>query len=96
MDDLAATFDAHVQAEFQDLGLEATIATMMDGPYVDPVPTITGGNGIADPAPNRLGERVCADHQAGRDEHGISAGTRSSPAARLRRSSRLKNGGLNE
>ena len=45
---------------------------------------------------NRLAERVYADHQAGRDEHGISAGTRSSPAVPLRHSSRLKNGGLNE
>jgi carboxymethylenebutenolidase len=43
--DLAATFDAHVQAEFQDLDLEATMATMSSDPYVHHVPTITGGNG---------------------------------------------------
>src|SRR3954453_17916772 len=48
MNDLAATFDAHVQAEFQDLDLEATMATMADDPYVHHVPTITGGNGTAD------------------------------------------------
>jgi carboxymethylenebutenolidase len=47
MDDLAATFDAHVQAEFQDLDLEATMATMTGDPYVHHVPTITGGNGTA-------------------------------------------------
>jgi carboxymethylenebutenolidase len=47
MDDLAATFDAHVQAEFQDVDLEATMATMTDDPYVHHVPTITGGNGAA-------------------------------------------------
>jgi carboxymethylenebutenolidase len=47
MTDLAATFDAHVRAEFQDLDLEATMATMTDDPYVHHVPTITGGNGIA-------------------------------------------------
>ena len=47
MSDLAATFDAHVQAEFQDLDLEATMATMTDEPYVHHVPTITGGNGTA-------------------------------------------------
>jgi len=47
MNDLAATFDAHVQAEFQDLDLEATMATMTDAPYVHHVPTITGGNGTA-------------------------------------------------
>jgi carboxymethylenebutenolidase len=47
MNDLAATFDAHVQAEFQDLDLEATMATMTDDPYVHHVPTITGGNGSA-------------------------------------------------
>jgi carboxymethylenebutenolidase len=45
MTDLAATFDAHVQAEFQDLDLEATMATMSSDPYVHHVPTITGGNG---------------------------------------------------
>src|SRR5204863_7175642 len=48
MNDLAATFDAHVQAEFQDLDLEATMATMTDDPYVHHVPTITGGNRTAD------------------------------------------------
>jgi carboxymethylenebutenolidase len=46
MSDLAATFDAHVQAEFQDLDLEATMTTMTDDPYVHHVPTITGGNGM--------------------------------------------------
>jgi carboxymethylenebutenolidase len=43
--DLAKTFDAHVQAEFQDLDLEATMATMSEDPYVHHVPTVTGGNG---------------------------------------------------
>jgi carboxymethylenebutenolidase len=47
MDDMAATFDAHVKAEFLDLDLEATMATMTDDPYVHHVPTITGGNGTA-------------------------------------------------
>ena len=47
MNDLAAMFDAHVQAEFQDLDLEATMATMTEDPYVHHVPTITGGSGIA-------------------------------------------------
>jgi carboxymethylenebutenolidase len=45
MTDLAATFDAHMKAEFQDLDLEATMATMSASPYVHHVPTITGGNG---------------------------------------------------
>ena len=47
MRDLAATFDAHVKAEFQDRDLDATMATMTDDPYVHHVPTITGGNGMA-------------------------------------------------
>src|SRR6266496_1460845 len=47
MSDLAATFDAHVKAEFQDLDLEATMGTMAPDPYVHHVPTITGGNGVA-------------------------------------------------
>jgi carboxymethylenebutenolidase len=45
MSDLAATFDAHMRAEFQDLDLEATLATMGEDPYVHHVPTITGGKG---------------------------------------------------
>jgi carboxymethylenebutenolidase len=48
MPDLGETFDAHVQAEFQDLDLEATMSTMSAEPYVHHVPTITGGNGTAD------------------------------------------------
>ncbi len=47
MTDLAAVFDAHVAAEFQDLDLEATMATMGEDPYVHHVPTVTGGNGAA-------------------------------------------------
>ena len=47
MSDLAAVFDAHVQAEFQDLDLEATMATMAEDPYVHHVPTVTGGRGTA-------------------------------------------------
>src|SRR4051794_21955325 len=46
VNDLAAVFDAHMQAEFQDLDLEATMATMSEDPYVHHVPTITGGGGI--------------------------------------------------
>src|SRR5947208_16925476 len=46
MSELAATFDAHMRAEFHDLDLEATMATMTDDPYVHHVPTITGGNGM--------------------------------------------------
>jgi carboxymethylenebutenolidase len=45
MSDLAATFDAHLKAEFQDLDVEATMATMSERPYVHHVPTITGGSG---------------------------------------------------
>jgi carboxymethylenebutenolidase len=46
MPDLAAVFDAHLKAEFQDLDVEETMATMTAAdPYVHHVPTITGGNG---------------------------------------------------
>ena len=48
MSDLGAAFDAHMQAEFADLDLEATMATMSEKPYVHHVPTITGGNGTVD------------------------------------------------
>jgi len=45
MSDLAATFDAHMKAEFEDLDLDATMATMAPEPHVHHVPTITGGTG---------------------------------------------------
>src|SRR3954447_16378961 len=45
MSDLAATFDAHMRAEFEDLDLDATMATMALEPHVHHVPTITGGSG---------------------------------------------------
>src|SRR5881392_3123988 len=45
MGDLAATFDAHTKGEFEDLDLDATMATMAPDPHVQHVPTITGGNG---------------------------------------------------
>jgi carboxymethylenebutenolidase len=44
--ELAAVFDAHMKAEFQDLDLQATMATMSEDPYVHHVPTITGGDGV--------------------------------------------------
>jgi carboxymethylenebutenolidase len=45
MSDLAATFDAHMKAEFEDLDIDATMATMAREPHVHHVPTITGGTG---------------------------------------------------
>jgi carboxymethylenebutenolidase len=44
--DLGAVFDDHVAAEFVDLDLEATMATMTDDPYVNHVPVMTGGVGF--------------------------------------------------
>ncbi len=43
--DIGAVFDAHVAAEFVDLDLDATMATMTDDPYVNHVPVMTGGVG---------------------------------------------------
>ena len=45
--DLGAVFDAHVAAEFVDMDLDATMATMTDEPYVNHVPVMTGGVGAA-------------------------------------------------
>jgi carboxymethylenebutenolidase len=45
-DDIGAVFDAHVAAEFVDLDLDATMATMTDDPYVNHVPVMTGGLGF--------------------------------------------------
>jgi carboxymethylenebutenolidase len=46
--DLGAVFDNHVAAEFVDMDLEATMATMTDDPYVNHVPVMTGGVGFED------------------------------------------------
>ena len=43
--DLGSVFDAHVAAEFVDLDLDATMATMTDAPYVYHLPAMTGGVG---------------------------------------------------
>jgi carboxymethylenebutenolidase len=45
--DLGAVFDAHVKAEFVDMDVAATMATMAPEPYLTHVPTLTGGTGRA-------------------------------------------------
>jgi carboxymethylenebutenolidase len=44
--DIADVFDDHVTAEFVDMDLNATMATMTDDPYVNHVPVMTGGVGL--------------------------------------------------
>lgn len=44
-EELGAVFDAHVAAEFVDLDLDATMATMSADPYVYHLPAMTGGVG---------------------------------------------------
>ena len=43
--DLGSVFDAHMQHEFVDHDVDATMQTMIDEPYLLHVPTLTGGNG---------------------------------------------------
>ena len=43
--DLGAAFDAHMQHEFVDRDVDATMATMVPEPYVYNVPTMDGGDG---------------------------------------------------
>lgn len=43
--DLAAVFDEHIQHEFDDKDVEATMRTMTKEPYVHHVPVMTGGIG---------------------------------------------------
>lgn len=47
MNDLGAIFDAHVEAEFVAVDVDATMATMTDEPYVHNTPTLIGGVGAA-------------------------------------------------
>jgi carboxymethylenebutenolidase len=43
--DLAALWDAHCRYEFETRDLDSTMATMVAEPYVNHVPTMTGGVG---------------------------------------------------
>ena len=43
--DLAALWDAHCRYEFEDRDVDATMASMVDQPYVNHIPTMTGGVG---------------------------------------------------
>ncbi|KAH8668464.1 carboxymethylenebutenolidase [Xylariales sp. PMI_506] len=45
--DLEVIWDEHTYFEFEDRSVEKTMATMVDEPYVNHVPTITGGIGRA-------------------------------------------------
>jgi carboxymethylenebutenolidase len=46
--ELGSVFDEHVAAEFVDLDLDATMATMSADPYVYHLPAMTGGVGFED------------------------------------------------
>ena len=39
---------AHLQSEFQTLSVEDALATMVPEPYVNHIPTLTGGRGEAE------------------------------------------------
>jgi len=43
--DLSALFDGHIEKEFADFDVDATMETMVDEPYVYCVPVMTGGFG---------------------------------------------------
>lgn len=43
--DLSALWEAHCRHEFETRDVDATMATMVDEPYVNHVPTMTGGVG---------------------------------------------------
>jgi hypothetical protein len=43
--DLAALWEEHCRYEFETRDVDATMATMVDAPYVNHIPTMTGGVG---------------------------------------------------
>lgn len=43
--DLEAIWDEHTKYEFEDRSVDKTMATMVDQPYVNHIPTLTGGIG---------------------------------------------------
>jgi len=46
--DIEALWDDHCRYEFETRDVEATMATMVDAPYVNHIPTMTGGVGQDD------------------------------------------------
>src|SRR5258708_8528368 len=44
--DLAALWEAHCRYEFETRDVDATMATMVADPYVNHIPTMTGGVGF--------------------------------------------------
>ena len=44
--DLAELWEAHCRCEFETRDVEATMATMVAEPYVNHIPTMTGGVGF--------------------------------------------------
>ena len=47
-DDLVAVWEAHCRYEFETRDVDATMATMVANPYVNHIPTMTGGVGQAE------------------------------------------------
>jgi carboxymethylenebutenolidase len=47
-EDLAAVWEAHCRYEFETRDVDATMATMVATPYVNHIPTMTGGVGQAE------------------------------------------------
>jgi carboxymethylenebutenolidase len=47
-DDLSAVWEAHCRYEFETRDVDATMATMVAAPYVNHIPTMTGGVGQAE------------------------------------------------
>jgi hypothetical protein len=45
--DLAALWEAHCRYEFETRDVDATMSTMVAEPYVNHIPTMTGGVGFA-------------------------------------------------
>ena len=43
--DLVALWEAHIRTEFETRDVDATMATMVDQPYVNHIPTMAGGVG---------------------------------------------------
>jgi carboxymethylenebutenolidase len=45
--DLVALWEAHTRTEFETRDVEGTMATMVEQPYVNHTPTMTGGDTAA-------------------------------------------------
>lgn len=84
--DLAALWDHHCRCEFETRNIDATMATMVAEPYVNHIPTMTGGVGFDAP------HDFYANHFVGVNPPDLELAPAAEPSARAPLSTRVARG----